>query len=254
MKRKIALQLYSLRKEVEKQGMPAILKLVKEMGYQQVEPAGFGKLTPKEFAQACKDTGLEICSAHIPCVLDTISETIDTAKTLGLEYVCIGYGPDHFKDMDTIKAAADNSNAIIDKLEAAGLKAFQHNHYWEFALFEGYLKYKYYLDMVPRTALELDVFWAGNFGANDPVQMVKRFAPKMQFLHLKDGFYPANPDDHSVVDMRPLGEGQLPIPEIAAATPENVQQIIVELDKSNIDMVESVRRSHDYLQRIGLVY
>ena len=254
MKRKIALQLYSLRKEVEEKGMPAVLKLVKEMGYHQVEPAGFGKLTAKEFAQACKDTGLEICSAHIGCALDTISETIDTAGILGLKSVCIGYGPDMFKDMDTIKKAADNSNAMIDKLEAAGLKAFQHNHYWEFALFEGRLKYQYYLDMVPRTALELDVFWAGNFGANDPVAMVKRFAPKMQFLHLKDGFYPANPDDHSVVDMRPLGEGQLEIPAIAAATPDNVQQIIVELDKSNIDMVESVRRSHDYLVKAGLVY
>ncbi|MBQ7651422.1 MAG: sugar phosphate isomerase/epimerase [Victivallales bacterium] len=254
MKRKIGLQLYSLRKEVEAQGMPAILKLVKEMGYQQVEPAGFGKLTAKEFAQACKDTGLEISSAHIPCALETISETIDTAKTLGLEYVCIGYGPDQFKDMDTIKASAEKSNAIIEKLEAAGLKAFQHNHYWEFALLEGYLKYKYYLDLVPKVKLELDVFWAGNFGANDPVEMVKRFAPKMQFLHLKDGFYPANPDDHTYVEMRPLGEGQLDIPAIAAATPDNVQQIIVELDKSNIDMTESVRRSHDYLVSAGLVY
>lgn len=254
MKRKLALQLYTLRALVAEKGMEYVLELVKSLGYSQVEPAGFGKLTPAEFAQACKNLGLEICSAHSGCTLDTIQQTIDTVGALGLKYVCLGYGPDAFKDMDSIKATADNSNAIIDKLAAAGLKTFQHNHYWEFALFEGRLKYEYYLDLCTKTELELDVFWSANFGKNDAVAMVKRFADRITFLHLKDGLFPANPDKHEEMQMCPLGNGQLDIPAIAAATPDRVQQIIVELDSSNVEIVESVRRSHDYLASQGLIY
>ena len=250
MKRKIGLQLYSLRAEIKAQGMAAVLKQVKEMGYSEVEPAGFGDLTPKEFATACADNGLTICSAHsIP--FDNIAEAVDILGTLGLKWVCIGYGPDQFKDLDSIKATAEKSNKIIDQFEANGITVFQHNHYWEYALLDGRIKYDYYLDLVPRVKLELDIFWAANFGANEAVPLVKRYADRMVLLHLKDGMFPANPEDKTV-DMRPLGEGQLDIPGIAANMPDRISQIIVELDRSNIDMTESVRRSHDYLVRCGV--
>lgn len=254
MKRKLALQLYTLRQMVAEKGMKTVLELVKSLGYSQVEPAGFGELTAAQFAQACKDNGLEICSSHTGCTLETIQQTIDTVSALGIKYVCLGYGPDAFKDMDAIKATADNSNAIIDKLAEAGLKTFQHNHYWEFELLEGRLKYQYYLDLCTRTELELDVFWSANFGKNDAVAMVRRFADRISFLHLKDGLFPANPDNHAEMQMCPLGNGQLDIPAIAAATPDRVQQIIVELDSSNVEIVESVRRSHDYLAAQGLIF
>ena len=74
---------------------------------------------------------------------------------------------------------------------------------------------------------------------------------KTRLSILKDGMFPANPEDRTV-DMRPLGEGQLDIPAIAANMPDRISQIIVELDRSNIDMTESVRRSHDYLVRCGV--
>ena len=250
MKRKIGLQLYTLRAEVKEKGMAAILKEVKEMGYSEVEPAGFGDLTAKEFATACADNGLTICSAH-SVKYESVSEAVDILGTLGLKWLCIGYGKDAFKDLDSIKAAAEKSNEVIDKFEANGISVFQHNHYWEYALLDGRIKYDYYLDLCPKVKLELDIFWAANFGANDAVRIVKRYRDRMVYLHLKDGMFPANPDAQTI-DMRPLGEGQLDIPGIAANLPENIAQIIVELDYSNIDMTESVRRSHDYLVRVGV--
>lgn len=252
MKRNIALQLYSLRAEVAQQGMASILKQVADMGYSEVEPAGFGDLSVQDFVKACGDNGLKICSSHTPgCNPDNIDQAIETAGILGLKWMCVGYGSDQFKTLDTIKAAAERTNIVIDKLEAAGLTAFQHNHYWEFALLDGRLKYEHYIDLCPRIKLELDVFWSANFGANNAVAMVKRFADRVVLLHVKDGMFPANPEDRTV-DLRPLGTGMLDIPGVAAAVPENVTQIIVELDKSNIDMTESVRMSHDYLVKAGL--
>lgn len=252
MKRKIALQLYTLRDEIDKLGMPEILRQVAAMGYQEVEPAGFGKLTPREFATACADNGLKICSAHcIPSDPDDISKGVDMAGELGLKWVCIGYGPAQFKTLDNIKATAERSNLIIDKFAENGISVFQHNHYFEFALLNGRLKYDYYIDLCPRIKLELDVFWAANYGANDPVAMTKRFADRMVLIHVKDGIFPADPEEH-ILDLRPLGEGQLDIPAVMANTPDSISQIIIELDNSNIDMTESVRRSHDYLVRAGL--
>ena len=58
-KRKLAVQLYTLRREAEKFGMPYVLKAVADIGYMGVEPAGWGGMTPQDFKKACDDLGLE---------------------------------------------------------------------------------------------------------------------------------------------------------------------------------------------------
>ena len=52
-KRKLAVQLYTLRREAEKFGMPYVLKAVADIGYMGVEPAGWGGMTPQDFKKAC---------------------------------------------------------------------------------------------------------------------------------------------------------------------------------------------------------
>ena len=47
-KRKLAVQLYTLRREAEKFGMPYVLKAVADIGYMGVEPAGWGGMTPQD--------------------------------------------------------------------------------------------------------------------------------------------------------------------------------------------------------------
>ena len=145
-KRKLAVQMYSLRNEIEKLGMRSVLKTVADIGYIGIEPCGFGDLSIPDFYKAASDLGLEITSSHRPwCNLDNINESIDQAGELGLKRVVCGYGPKDFENLDAIKRTADATNTMMQKLKPLGIELFQHNHYWEFERLDGELKYDIYL-------------------------------------------------------------------------------------------------------------
>ena len=54
------------------------------------------------------------------------------------------------------------------------------------------------------------------------------------------------------VDLLPLGTGTLPIPQLVAAAPEQVESIIVELDYCEVEMWKAIRQSYEYMTRNGL--
>lgn len=114
-----------------------------------------------------------------------------------------------------------------EKLEKAGLMLFQHNHNWEFERIDGRLKYEIYAELCPKVKFQLDAFWSTNFGTEDPVEMMKLFSDRVVALHMKDGILHQGAEELKItngiydrkVDLLPLGEGDLPIPAIVAATP-----------------------------------
>ncbi len=261
-KRALAVQLYSLRNEAEKDFV-GVLKTVADIGYKAVEPAGFYNLSLSEFKKIITDLGLEMYSSHRPwCSIDNIEESIDQAGELGLKQVVCGYGPDDFKDLDAIKATAEKTSIMQEKLEKAGLTLFQHNHYWEFERLNGKLKYQIYAELCPKVKFQIDAFWSSNFGTENPAEMVKLFADRMILLHVKDGILKRNEAELRIVngtydrkvDLRPLGEGEMDIPAVLAATPDSIDNIVVELDYCSIDMTEAIRRSYDYLVKAGFGY
>ena len=109
---------------------------------------------------------------------------------------------------------------------------------------------------------QIDAFWAGNFGAEDPAEMVRRFASRTISLHLKDGTFEHDRAKWSIVNgkvdrglkLRPLGTGETDIPAVVAAAPESVDTLIVELDYCVIEMREALKQSYAYLteNRLGV--
>jgi sugar phosphate isomerase/epimerase len=188
-----------------------------------------------------------------------VNEVIDMAGELGLDRVVCGFGPDDYKDMDSIKRTADKVNSILPELKKAGLMLFQHNHDFEFQMLDGRLKYDIYAEMVPDVKFQLDAFWSSNFGANDPAEMIKRYADRIVSLHIKDGTFEQDPAKVEIVNgypdrklkLFPLGEGQMDIPAIIAAAPANVDNVIVELDYCEVEMKEALRRSYTYMTSSG---
>ncbi len=261
MKRKLAVQLYSLRNEAEKQGIANVLKTVAQIGFKGVECCGFHELkTAAEFKKVCSDLGLELASSHRPwCNIDNIDESIDIAGDMGLKRIVCGYGPDDFKDLDTIKATAEKTNIMVERTAAAGFELFQHNHYWEFDKIDGRLKYEIYAELCPKVKFQLDAFWSANFGLNDAAEMMKKFYDRVVLIHMKDGILVdpqsalkiVNGTYEKKLELRPLGEGDLNIPEILDAAPTNIDNVIIELDNSPYDMTYSLRRSYEYLMMIG---
>lgn len=256
MLKPIGVQLYSLR-DLTTNSYAEVLKKVADIGYQCVEPAGFRNTKPSEFKKMANDLGLKITSSHTPWArqADNLGEIMEIADILQLDKVVCGYGPDQFKDLDAIKATADNTNAMLEILAKNGFTLFQHNHDFEFGRLNGRIKYEIYKELCPKLKFQLDCFWSTNRGQENAVDMLKLFADSTILLHLKDGFCPQkivkNEAGKEVVerkvDLRPLGTGELPIKELIAVSPDTVEAIIVELDFCNIEMMTAIEQSYQFM-------
>jgi sugar phosphate isomerase/epimerase len=246
MKRPISVQLYSLRERTAKD-FAGVLRDLAAMGYKGVEPAGLAGKTAREIRKMADDLGLVVSSAH--CGLptrDTINEIVDTAKTLGYEYVISGLGGDAFRTIDAIKAGAEKFQSAAELLKPHGLQMGYHNHWWEFDLVEGRFGYSRFLEHCPDVFSELDVYWASNFNRVDVPLIVKTHKNRIKLLHIKDGPL-VQGQPHTAV-----GQGKLNIPDIVKAAGTNTSWLVVELDECASDKTQAVRDSFDYLKKAGL--
>jgi sugar phosphate isomerase/epimerase len=238
----ISVQLYSLREAAAKDFI-GVLKAVSAIGYVGVEPAGLYDIKPADFLKIVSDLGLVVSSNHGPWPnRNNIKEVIDTTLALKLKTAIGGFGPDDFKTLDAIKATADTVNFMIDQLAPAGITLALHNHYWEFNTIDGRLAYDYLLDLCPRVKIELDIYWAANFGACNPAEQIRRLQDRTVLLHVKDGTLVRD------VPHVAVGSGKMDIPAcIAAADLNRVEWLVVELDSCATDMREAVAASYRYL-------
>ena len=187
MLKPLSVQLYSLR-DYAKDDFVTVLKKVAEIGYKGVEPAGFWDVRPSELKKIVEDLGMKIYSSHSPWARgNNLGECMDLADSLGLKTIVCGYGPDDFKDLDSIKRTAELTNRMQEFLARNGYTLFQHNHYWEFERIDGKLKYEIFAELCPNVKFEIDSFWSTNKGTEDPVEMLKIFADRTILLHMKDG-------------------------------------------------------------------
>lgn len=256
----ISLQLYTLRAE-SKVDFPAVLRRVAEIGYKGVEPAGFYGLTPKEFRAMVEDLGMQVSSTHSPWARpETLDEAIEVAGVLGVKLVAGGFGASDFSSLDAIQRTAGVTNQIHAKLAAAGLTLVIHNHAWEFEKIDGRIKHEIFAELCPEVSFELDTYWAANFGENDPVEMLRRFAHRSPLLHIKDGplVRPNSTYNEATntleaekgpsASLLALGRGKNDIKGIIAALdPAVTQWLVVEQDNSDTDMFECVAASYRYL-------
>ena len=243
----ISIQLYSLREEA-KNDFAAVLKSVAEIGYRGVEPAEFYGLKPREFRRRVEDLGMTISSNHGPWPnRDNLNEVVDVASELGVKTAVCGFGAEQFKDRAAIRDTADTVNFMIERLAAAGITLAMHNHYWEFNQVEGRLAYDRLMEACPRLTSELDVYWAANFGACNPAEVVARYRRRTPLLHMKDG---------PLVKGQPMlavGSGRMDIPAVVRAADESVLRwLVVELDSCATDMLRAVADSYRYLVGQGL--
>ena len=94
------IQLYAVREPLASD--PAgTLKALRDIGYEQVETAGFGKETAAHFRQLCDDAGLRVPSAHLPFQNATdVPALFAQANALGAQFAVSSFlvdlfGPGH---------------------------------------------------------------------------------------------------------------------------------------------------------------
>ena len=238
----ISVQLYSLREE-SKHDFDAVLERLAAIGYKGVEPFNlFGK-TPQAFRTQVEDLGMTISSSHHPWANRApINEVVETVGALGLNRAAGGFGPDDFANMDALKRTAETVNGLVDALGVHGIGLFLHNHWWEFQEIEGKLGYRHIAELCPDVQFEVDTYWAANFGAVDAAAEVAHVKDRAPLLHIKDGPLERN-EAHVAV-----GDGKMDIAAtIAAADPNVLEWIVVELDACDTDMMTAVAKSYDFL-------
>src|SRR6266446_7765881 len=128
------LQLYTVRDLIKKDFDGTIAK-VAEIGYKEVEFAGYYGRSPQDVRAILEKDGLTSPSTHVgyDIVEKKWGETLDTAHTIGHAFVvCPWVEPSQRKEPDGCKRAAALFNKAGEAAQKAGIQFAYHNHAFEF--------------------------------------------------------------------------------------------------------------------------
>lgn len=185
----VAYQLYSAREDAEKD-LNAVLKGLKEIGYDGVEFAGFYGYSADEINELLLRYGLTAISSHVPVadIEKDMQGTIAFHKKIGCKYIAIPYlddarrpGAPGFADM--IQLIYQFGQMCREE----GIRLLYHNHDFEFVQLSGMYGLDFLYRAVPASLLqtELDVCWV-KYAGEDPADFLKKYKGRAPVVHLKD--------------------------------------------------------------------
>ncbi len=262
----ITLQLYTLR-DLAREGYEAMIRSVADIGFGNVEPAGFPGSTPEAAAALFKELGLKAPSCHGALPLgEKKNQVLEEAELMGYEAIITGCPPNFKEDyssLDRVKALADLYAEAAEVVSGKGIQVGYHNHDWDLVEVEGQRGYQVFLERTPETVLwEADLFWVARAGL-DPAEFVKEIGARGRFLHFKDGrvkeeatFVEKETEDGKIMvsdaaPFLPAGQGQVDL-KAAAEAAAHCEYVAVELDRYDGDMLEAVAESYRYLTQSGI--
>jgi sugar phosphate isomerase/epimerase len=253
---KIGLQLYTVR-GLLKQDFDGTLASVAQIGFREVEFAGYFDHTPAEVRTALDRSGLAAPSAHVPfdATGDGWDAALHTAKLVGHEFlVCAWIDEALRRNADDWQRIADRLNHAGQAARDAGLQFAYHNHSYEFVpLPDGRRPYDLLLAHTDTALvrLELDLFWIV-FGGGDPLAYFARYPGRFPMVHVKDMAPRPTPDVAPERVMTDVGKGTIDWKRIFAHAREaGIEHYFVEHDEPP-DPLASARASFDYLRRLEL--
>ncbi|MDD2362129.1 MAG: sugar phosphate isomerase/epimerase [Oscillospiraceae bacterium] len=238
---KIALQLYSIHQEVERDFF-GTLKKVAAMGYDGVEFAGYFGNSAADVKKELDKLGLVSVGTHN--MFDnpgTYKENLEFEKELN---TCGLVVPWH-----TIESE-DDVNALVKKMKELasyytphGFKVGYHNHNQEFKTFGGKYALDILFEQVPELICEIDVYWV-KFAGVDPVEYLKKYNGRIPLIHLKDM------EKNNNKKSTEIGSGSLDMPAIIKTAGEcGTEWLIVEQEEySKYTPMESAKISYDYIK------
>ncbi|HEY0800219.1 MAG TPA: sugar phosphate isomerase/epimerase, partial [Steroidobacteraceae bacterium] len=266
--RPIGIQLYAVNSAMQ-ENPAGTLKQLREIGFGEVETAGFGKRSAKEFRKLLDDAGLACPSAHLQFDVDNLGPTFEDAHALGVQYVTSGglrsglrppiTGLASGMNLDEAKRTAALANQIGDKARQAGLQYAYHNHAVEFADQGGAIGYDVLLretnpDLVK---VEIDCGWMV-VGGRNPIDYFKKYPNRFPMIHVKDFLPPhdkgadggnasAHPGaelGHGIIDYKPI---------FAAAEKAGLQHYFAEQEGpfARMSQLQAAQQAYAYLHPIS---
>lgn len=186
---KIGLQLYSLRREMAEDFEGTLAQLA-EIGFTEMEFAGYHGKTPGEVRRILDSFGLTSPASHVPlqAIRGNLDQEIETAVTLGQQYMVLPWLPENERSLDSYHRVAELLNRTGEKTREAGIIMGYHNHDFEFDIHEGgrigydILTSETEPDLV---MFEMDLFWAEEAGY-DATFFFLKYPGRYPMIHVKD--------------------------------------------------------------------
>ena len=252
-KPEFAVQLYSVRDYIRSESdLGPVLGRVAELGYSNVETAFWpADVTLEQATQALKAAGLEVIAAHVELPFgahrDSFLRIADAYRCTRM--VWHGWPEDpRYATADGVRKLCDLYNEAHAWAVTQGLTLYLHNHWWEFeALPDGRLPFYVLLEELDSGIMfEIDIWWTLVAGQN-PAEVVKAFGSRASLLHIKDGAV-LGQDGPMVA----VGQG---VQDLGAVfeNSADVRYAIVELDRVDGDMFESLDQSRKFILEHGWV-
>ena len=242
------LQLYSVR-DITKDDFEGALRAVAEMGYKMVEPAGFFGNKAEDVAAMLKHYGLECCSTHTGFGLlkDNFDETLAYHKAIGCKNIILPSAPWNTKE--ELDMTVDYINKWQPVIEDEGMKLHYHNHSHEF--FKNASGQIAHDELAERTNIlfELDTFWVYN-AKLDPVEIMKKYRDRLEFIHLKDGIMQDYSTPGSHAKGMSVGSGEAPVLAVRKKAIEMGVQMVIESETLDPTGLEEVKRCIDFLKNV----
>ncbi len=206
---RIGAQLYTVRREMA-ESVEATLDQVAEIGYREVEFAGYFGRSPEQIRDALGASGLDAPSTHVPLgsLGDGWERQLDAALVMGHRYVVVAWiAAEQRHRIDDYRRYADQFNRAGERARERGLRFAYHNHEFEFEPLDGEVPYDVLLARTDAALVEfeLDLFWITK-GGHDPIAYFGEHPGRFPLVHVKDM--------NAGGDMTPVGTGVIDFPNI----------------------------------------
>lgn len=234
----IGLQLYTIRDLFAEGETEKVLAQVAEIGYRNVELAGFYGKSPVEIKQILDRCGLKAVSTHegIETMENELEGVIERASLFGYDLVGVPWlSPEHRTEAG-YRAIAARLAPIREKLAESGLTLMWHNHEFEFhPLPNGEMPEDLLLSS--GASAELDVYWAWHADLC-PHDLMIKYSGRIPILHIKD----MRKEEKHFAE---VGTGVLDLPlYVREAAGHGVRYLIVEQDSNwTVSPMDSARTS-----------
>ncbi len=274
MKLPVAVQLYSVRDEMEKDFYGTIQKM-KDLGYDGVEFAGLFGEDPEKIKAFCEEIGITPISAHVPYydMLADPEKVLSDYSKIGCEYVAVPYLTEECRPgTEGFAATVEGIRKIGEAAKKLGIQLLYHNHDFEFVK----IGEEYALDVlystIPADLLqtEIDTCWVNVAGVN-PAEYIEKYSGRAPVVHLKDFKKSGDKlgklydligiddegeqqEEEDAFSFMPVGYGVQDMPAILAAC-ENAgaKWVVVEQDSpaKGDTPLNSVKLSREYLRTLN---
>ena len=256
---KIGVQLYTVR-DLMKDDFEGTIAKVAQVGYKEVEFAGYFGRTGQQVRAVLDKNGLTAPSTHVQYdeLDDKFPSVIETSKAIGLKYIICPWIPEELrKSPDIWKKAAEKFNHCGEQSKKAGMQFGYHNHWFEFLPTDGKLPYDELLKACDANLvkMELDLCWITAAGA-DPLKYFNAYPGRFPLVHVKDlktipkvtSGGAQNYGD--TVDLTEVGSGVIDWKRIFAQSEKaGIKHYIVEHDHPKKPL-ESITTSYEYLNKL----